>query len=113
MKRCACELIAAFLRFQWHVKVGTLSALFKEALFQLELSQATGAAKRCTGLVGQEGGVLGEEVLTREEVEAAKEEAAAALKQHQQELEEAATHRQAALGLSLVTLFTNSLEPCG
>jgi hypothetical protein len=67
--------------------------LVQEALFQLELAQATTAAKRCTGLVGQEGGVLGEEVLTWQEVDAAKREQAAALKQHQQDLEEAEAHR--------------------
>uniref|UniRef100_A0A383WQ08 HYDIN/VesB/CFA65-like Ig-like domain-containing protein n=1 Tax=Tetradesmus obliquus TaxID=3088 RepID=A0A383WQ08_TETOB len=65
----------------------------KEALFQLQLQQAEADAKHCTGLVGSQGQVLGQDPPSPDTVKQLKAARQAALDQHQRETQEAATHR--------------------
>ncbi|WIA30506.1 hypothetical protein OEZ86_000590 [Tetradesmus obliquus] len=76
----------------------------KEALFQLQLQQAEAGAKHCTGLVGSQGQVLGQDPPSPGTVKRLKAARQAALDQHQRETQEAATHR---LELELVRLRGN------
>jgi hypothetical protein len=65
----------------------------QEALFQLQLQQAEAGAKHCTGLVGSQGQVLGQDPPSPSTVKRLKAARQAALGQHQKDTQEAATHR--------------------
>jgi hypothetical protein len=65
----------------------------QEALFQLELQKVAAAAKRSTGLVGRDGGVVGEDPPTPEQVATMQAAQQAAQAAHQQQLEQEAAHR--------------------
>jgi hypothetical protein len=65
----------------------------QEALFQLQLQQAEAGAKHCTGLVGSQGQVLGQDLPSPSTVKRLKAAQQAALDQHKRDTQEAATHR--------------------
>jgi hypothetical protein len=65
----------------------------QEALFQLQLQQAEAGAKHCTGPVGSQGQVLGQDPPSPSTVKRLKAARQAALDQHNRDTQEAATHR--------------------
>lgn len=80
----------AFISALFHLAV---PACMQEALFQLQLQQAEAGARHCTGLVGAQGQVLGQDPpspLTVERLKAARQ---AMWDQHDRDAQEAATHR--------------------
>lgn len=81
----------------------------QEALFQLQLRQAEAGAKHCTGLVGSQGQVLGEDPPSPGTVKRLKAARQAALEQHQRDTQEAATHRCGSCSLagSVMMLCSN------
>jgi hypothetical protein len=77
----------------WYIFCGCL----QEALFQLQLQQAEAGAKHCTGLVGSQGQVLGQDPPSPSTVKRLKAARQAALDQHERDTQEAATHRCVAI----------------